>query len=101
MTSTEETTTSLLDRIVHGKLIGRERELTEANLCWQKTIAGESQVLLISGEPGVGKTRFARELIAQLGTTGANILIGECYAEGGAPYAPIAQIIESSRMHSP
>ena len=101
MTSTEEPTISLLDRIVHGKLIGRERELTEANLCWQKTIAGENQVLLISGEPGVGKTRFTRELIAQLETTGANILLGECYAEGGAPYGPIAQIIEEAFTQDP
>ena len=96
MISAEDTTISLLDRIVRGKLIGRERELMDAHLCWQKTISGESQALLISGEPGVGKTRFTRELIEQLRTGGATVLIGECYAEGGAPYAPIAQIIQDA-----
>jgi len=85
---------SPLERIVRGKLVGRERELAEANLCWQRTIAGEGQALLISGEPGVGKTRFTRELLTLAISSGAIVLSGECYAEGGAPYAPIAQIIQ-------
>jgi class 3 adenylate cyclase/tetratricopeptide (TPR) repeat protein len=97
----EDTTTSLLDRIVHGKLIGRERELMDATVCWQKTVAGEGQALLISGEPGVGKTRFARELIEQLRNSGATVLIGECYAEGGAPYAAIAQMIQDAFTQNP
>ena len=101
VTSIEDPTFSLLDRIVRGKLIGRERELMDANLCWQKTIAGDGQALLISGEPGVGKTRFTRELIEQLRTSGATVLIGECYAEGGAPYAPIAQIIQDAFTQNP
>ena len=101
MTTLEGTTTSMLDRIVRGRLIGRERELMDANLCWQKTIAGEGQALLISGEPGVGKTRFTRELVEQLRTGGATVLIGECYAEGGAPYAPIAQIIQDAFTQNP
>ncbi|HUE98390.1 MAG TPA: AAA family ATPase [Anaerolineales bacterium] len=99
--SAEDTTISLLDRIVRGKLIGRERELMDANLCWQKTIAGEGQALLISGEPGIGKTRFTRELMGQVKTSGATVLIGECYAEGGAPYAPIAQIIQDAFTQNP
>ena len=101
ITSTEDTTASMLDRIVRGKLIGRERELMDANLCWQKTIAGEGQTLLISGEPGVGKTRFTHELVGQLKSSGATVLTGECYAEGGAPYAPIAQIIQDAFTQNP
>ncbi|HJS19586.1 MAG TPA: AAA family ATPase [Anaerolineales bacterium] len=101
LVSAEVTTTSLLDRIVRGKLIGRERELMDAHLCWQKTIAGEGQVLLISGEPGVGKTRFTRELVEQLRNSSATVLTGECYAEGGAPYAPIAQIIQDAFAQNP
>lgn len=101
ITASADTTTSMLDRIVRGKLIGRERELMDANLCWQKTISGEGQALLVSGEPGVGKTRFTRELVNQLKSSGATVLIGECYAEGGAPYAPIAQIIQDAFTQNP
>ena len=51
-------------------------------------------MLLISGEPGIGKTRLVHELIAQEQYGSAYILLGECYAEGSAPYAPITQMIQ-------
>ncbi|MEK7786565.1 MAG: AAA family ATPase, partial [Chloroflexota bacterium] len=87
---------SLLDRIVRGRLVGREAELTETTTLWQRVVAGEGQVLLVSGEPGVGKTRLVRELMTQAQASGAIVLVGECYAEGGAPYAPIGQIIRQA-----
>ena len=74
-------------------LIGREGELAEVNAVWHKARAGEGQVLLISGEPGIGKTRLMRELMAQERYSAAYVLWGECYAEGGAPYAPLAQAV--------
>lgn len=86
---------TLLDRIVRGRLIGREREMAEANAYWQRAISGNGQVLFVSGEPGIGKTRFASELVTLAGFSGGKTLWGECYAEGGAPYAPVAQIIRS------
>jgi class 3 adenylate cyclase/tetratricopeptide (TPR) repeat protein len=92
---------SLLDHIVRGKLIGREAEMADANLCWQRALAGEGQVLLVSGEPGVGKTRFIRELGAQIEASGASLLHAESYAEGGAPYAPIAQMVQAAFSQAP
>ncbi len=91
---------SPIDRIARGRLVARERELTEATAHWRRAVSGEGSVLLISGEPGIGKTRLVRELVTQARITGAQALIGECYAEGGAPYAPIAQIIQSSNLQS-
>jgi hypothetical protein len=87
---------SLLDRFVRGRLVGRERELAEARASWQRTNQGQGQVLLISGEPGVGKTRLLRELATWVEVSGGSSLVGECYAEGGAPYAPIAQMIRAA-----
>ena len=75
-------------------LIGREGELAEVNAVWHKARAGEGQVLLISGEPGIGKTRLMHELMAQERYSAAYVLWGECYAEGGAPYAPLAQAVQ-------
>ena len=87
---------SLLDRIVRGRLVGRERELDEARASWQRANQGQGQVLLISGEPGVGKTRLVRELATWVELSRGSALVGECYAEGGAPYAPIAQMIRAA-----
>ena len=87
---------SLLDRFVRGRLVGRDRELAEARAFWHRASQGQGQVLLISGEPGVGKTRLVRELATWVEVSGGRVLVGECYAEGGAPYAPIAQMIRAA-----
>ncbi|NIQ91922.1 MAG: serine/threonine-protein kinase PknK, partial [Deltaproteobacteria bacterium] len=84
---------SVLERIERGRLVGRARELAEARALWRKAAAGEGGMLLVSGEPGIGKTRLVRELCTEVQVAGDRVLVGECYAEGGAPYAPFAQIL--------
>ena len=53
-------------------------------------------MLLISGEPGIGKTRLVRELVTQVQVSGGRALMGACYAEGGVPYAPFVQILRQA-----
>jgi tetratricopeptide (TPR) repeat protein len=83
----------LLDRIARGRLVAREQETAVANNLWQRTMGGEGQTLLLSGEPGIGKTRLVQELKVQVEINRARALWAECYAEGSAPYAPLAQIM--------
>jgi tetratricopeptide (TPR) repeat protein len=85
-----------LDRLVRGRLVGREREMEAINATWQHVVAGEGQVLLVSGEPGIGKTRVARELMARAAVSNGQTFLGECYDGGGMPYSPFAQILEES-----
>jgi len=87
---------TMLDRIVRGRLVGRNQELAEARTLWRQASEGATRVLLISGEPGIGKTRLARELISQVSVTGGLVLTGECFAEGGAPYTPLAPILQQA-----
>jgi ABC-type oligopeptide transport system substrate-binding subunit/DNA-binding SARP family transcriptional activator len=84
---------SVLERIERGRMVGRERELQEARALWNRALSGEGQVLLISGEPGIGKTRFVRELVTRAEVLGGRALVGASYAEGGTPYAPFKHII--------
>ena len=84
---------SILERIVRGRLIGRERELSETLEHWNHAAKGEGEVLLVTGEPGIGKTRLVREVVAHVEATGGRVLSGECYAEGGVPFAPVAEAI--------
>jgi hypothetical protein len=86
-----------LERLGLTYLIGREEELGQAKGLWLTASVGTSddRVLLISGEPGVGKTPFTREIKAFAEITGGKVLNGECYAEGGTPYAPAAEIIRA------
>jgi ABC-type oligopeptide transport system substrate-binding subunit len=84
---------SMLERIERGRLVGRERELREARALWNGALSGQGQMLLISGEPGIGKTRLMRELVTQAEVSGGRALVGASYAEGGTPYAAFGQII--------
>ena len=53
-------------------------------------------MLLLVGEPGIGKTRLAEELATYAGLRGAQVLWGRCYEWEGAPaYWPWVQIIRA------
>ena len=87
---------SMLERIVRGRMVGREKEMEEARTLWTRTKEGEGQLLLISGEPGIGKTRLMREIVTEAEVSGGQVLIGASYAEGGAPYGAFKQIIRET-----
>ena len=49
---------------------------------------------MISGEPGVGKTRLANELMAHASLNGGLVLQGGCYEyEATTPYLPLAEAL--------
>lgn len=89
----EQEQLSTIDRIVRGRMIGREAEFARARELWYAAVEGDSQILLVSGEPGVGKTRLLREIITQSEVMGAQVLGSASYAEGGPPYSPFKQIL--------
>lgn len=41
--------------------VGREEEMRLLSRCWTRTCRGEGQLVLLVGEPGIGKTRLVRE----------------------------------------
>jgi tetratricopeptide (TPR) repeat protein len=89
----------VLERIVRGRMVGREKELREARELWHRVGKGDGQLLLISGEPGIGKTRFMREIVTHAEVSGGIALLGECYAESNAPYNPFSQITRQALNH--
>lgn len=89
----EDEQLSTLDRIVRGRMIGRQAEFEKARELWYSAVGGNSQILLISGEPGVGKSRLLREIITQSEVMGATVLGSASYAEGGPPYSPFKHIL--------
>jgi tetratricopeptide (TPR) repeat protein len=91
---------STLDRIARGQLVGRDQELAELMALWNRATSGEGQMMLVSGEPGIGKTRLVRELISLAEASGGKVLADGCHAEGGPPYAPLAAAIRETLEHS-
>ncbi|MBM2843306.1 MAG: 4-phytase, partial [Anaerolineales bacterium] len=55
-----------------------------------------SQTLLISGEPGIGKTRLVQELVALAEVSGGGVLQGWSYAQAAQPFGPIKQMIRAA-----
>jgi serine/threonine-protein kinase len=68
---------TVLDRIVRGRIVGRTGEYEEARTLWRDVADGAGQTLLISGEPGIGKTRLMREVVTQSEVSGGRALVGE------------------------
>ncbi len=85
-----------LERIVRGRLVGREAEVAQARSLWELARVGQGQLLLVSGEPGIGKSRLAREVATLVVASGGRVLEGASYAEGGSPYAPFREILRDA-----
>jgi predicted ATPase len=76
-------------------LVGRDVELTELKRRLESAIAGHGGLVLIGGEPGVGKTRLTQELAAAAVSQGVLVLYGRCYeSEGAPPYIPYVECLE-------
>src|ERR1700694_3263742 len=76
--------------------VGREAELAELCSAVHKTLHGTGQLFLISGEPGIGKTRLAEELSWYAGSNGARVIWGRCWEGSGSPaYWPWIQVVRS------
>ena len=77
--------------------IGRERELATLHAALADAAAGQGRIVLLAGEPGIGKTRLAQELAAHARQRGALVLVGRCY-EGTPPFWPWVQMIRTHVM---
>ncbi|MBI4517691.1 MAG: protein kinase [Deltaproteobacteria bacterium] len=85
-----------LDRMAAGAFVGREAAMHELRAGLEAALSGRGQLLLLVGEPGIGKTRTAEELATYARVRGAQVLIGRCYEGEGAPaYWPWVQVLRS------
>ena len=92
MPTTPATTTSTVERT---RFVGREAERTEARRLLDQAVAGQGSLLLLGGEPGVGKTRLAEEVLGEARQRGCLALTGRCYeTEGTPPFIPWVEIVE-------
>jgi len=85
---------TLLDHIIRGQLIGREEELSQLDGFWRRAERGEGHLILLSGEPGIGKTRLVEELTALADLRGGLVLEGHFHPELGVTYLGFREALQ-------
>ena len=73
-------------------IVGRERELEVLHQVVEELASGRGRIVLLLGEPGMGKTRLLAEL-SSLASNGATWLEGQCHSYGGFPCWPFVEIL--------
>ena len=73
-------------------VVGRERELEMLDGVLGDLAAGRGRIVLLTGAPGIGKTRLLTEL-ATKGADGVTWLEGACHSYGGLPGWPFVEIL--------
>lgn len=77
-----------------ASLIGRGSEWETLKRAWEGLGTPGGGVILVEGEPGVGKTRLADDYLRWLTTRGAIVLRGRGYdARGGAPFGAVIEAL--------
>src|SRR5262245_43268339 len=66
-------------------LFGRDRELAELHGALHSAESGKGALVLLVGEPGIGKTRLAHDFASEAGERGAQVTWGRAWEAGGAP----------------
>jgi DNA-binding SARP family transcriptional activator len=77
-----------------GAFVGRDVELEQLVAGLDGAIAGRGRLFLLVGEPGIGKSRLAEELVLVARARRVAVLVGRCWEAGGAPaYWPWVQAL--------
>lgn len=75
-------------------LVGRNQESTLVMAHYEAVKQGFAHVVLVSGEPGVGKTRFLHAIAKQIFHKHALVFLGHTSeAEGMPPYLPFLEVL--------
>jgi class 3 adenylate cyclase/tetratricopeptide (TPR) repeat protein len=79
-------------------LLGREEELELLLRRWQQAKAGEGRVVLITGEPGIGKSRLTQALRERLAAVPHTRLVYHCspYHQDSALYPVTRQLVRAA-----
>ena len=72
-------------REIGSFFVGRQPEMAKLTTALNEAMSGQGRIVMLAGEPGIGKTRTAQELASHAGGQGAQVLWGWCYEQEGAP----------------
>jgi DNA-binding SARP family transcriptional activator len=84
-----------------GGLVGRGKELDLMFRHWQQAREGQSGLVVVSGDAGVGKTRLVADLAATARAEGSVVATTRCFGQSGAlALSPVADWLRSDELRS-
>ena len=79
---------------IADRLYGRAQQLEQLRAACRRAVAGATQLLLVSGPPGIGKTALVQEILEPATLANANLIEGKFdQVNRGVPYASIVQAL--------
>src|SRR4051794_38848038 len=90
---------ALASEIASGPFVGRHDALERLRAHYERAKEGVRQVVLVSGEPGIGKSRLASEIAREAHEAGATVLYGRSDAESLVPYQPFVTAVQHYMAH--
>ncbi len=77
--------------------VGREPELKQLKSAFDGAISGQGALMMVTGEPGIGKTALCEQLSTYVTLRGGRTLVGHCYEEGSLslPYLAFVEALRS------
>jgi tetratricopeptide (TPR) repeat protein len=78
--------------------VGRESELKQLKSAFDGAISGQGALMMVTGEPGIGKTALCEQLSTYVTLRGGRTLVGHCY-EAGSLSLPYLAFVEALRSY--
>jgi tetratricopeptide (TPR) repeat protein len=77
--------------------VGREPELKQLQSAFDGAISGQGTLMMVMGEPGIGKTALCEQLATYVTLRGGRTLVGHCYEKGSLslPYLAFVEALRS------
>jgi DNA-binding SARP family transcriptional activator len=88
------TTPPILARAYDTDFVGRRPELRRLHASWGEVrMRSERRIVLVAGEPGIGKTRLVHQFAAAAVADGAIVLLGRCSQEPLVSFEPFTEAL--------
>ncbi|HEY33511.1 MAG TPA: protein kinase [Dehalococcoidia bacterium] len=77
--------------------VGREPEQKQLQAAFDGAMSGQGALMMVVGEPGIGKTALCEQLATYVTLRGGKYLVGHCYEEGSLslPYLAFVEAMRS------
>ena len=86
------------DPLYRRVFVGRQAELKRLQSAFDAAMSGQGTLMMVAGEPGIGKTALCEQLATYVTLRGGQTLVGRCYEEGSLSL-PYLAFVEAMRAY--